>query len=151
CRPGNVYVCAGYTAHGTALCVRVQAAEDWAVRQVIAELRDHLLLPERLEWLTKKLAEKSRQERSAGELARLRQAVATLERKATRCRARLVEVSRDMIGEVEAQLRKTRAELEAAQAALRDALASDPVRDLKVTAEAARKALWALETALEGD
>ena len=40
---------AGPNAHGTAVCVRVEAKQDWAVRQVIAELRDGPLLPQRLE------------------------------------------------------------------------------------------------------
>ena len=56
-----------------------------------------------------------------------------------------------MIPEVEALIRATRVELEAAEKALRDAQTADPVRDLKVTAEADRKALWSLETAMEGD
>lgn len=55
-----------------------------------------------------------------------------------------------MIPEVEAAIRKTREELEAAGKALRDAETADPVRELKITTEATRNALWQLETALEG-
>src|SRR5262249_51208162 len=85
-----------------------------------------------------------------GGMARMRKAVGQLEAKLARCRGRLVEVSKDLVGEVEAQLRQTREELEAARKALRDAETADPVRDLKMTAEAARDALWRLESALEG-
>src|SRR5262249_50712760 len=60
-------------------------------------------------------------------------------------------VSKDPLPEVEAQLREARQALEAARQALREAETADPVRELKTTAETARKALWALETALEGD
>jgi site-specific DNA recombinase len=151
CRPGIVYTCREYNAHGTAVCVRVEAKEDWAVRQVIAELRDQLLLPERLEWLTKRLAEKAREQRSEDNLARLRRAAERLATRLGRERRRLMEVSRDMVSEAEAAIRQTRAELGAAQKALRDTETADPVRELKITAEAARKALWLLETALEGD
>jgi site-specific DNA recombinase len=150
CRPGIVYVCREYNAHGTAVCVRVEVKEDWAVRQVIAELRDGLLLPERLEWLTAQLARKAREQRSQGNLARLGKAVERLAARLDRERRRLMEVSRDMVAEAEAAIRHTRAELEAAQKALRDAETADPVRELKITVEAARKALWLLETALEG-
>jgi hypothetical protein len=151
CRPGVVYVCQSYTAHGKALCVRAEAKEDWAVRQVIAELRDRLLLPERLAQLTRDLREKAKEQRSEGNLARLRKAVDRLEARLARERRRLMEVSKDLLADAEAALRATRTELEAARQALADAETADPVRDLKVTAEAAREALWSLETALEGD
>jgi site-specific DNA recombinase len=151
CRPGIVYVCREYNAHGTAVCVRVEAKEDWAVKQVIAELRQGLLLPEKLEWVTAQLQKKAREERSEGNLARLKKAAERLAARLDRERRRLMEVSHDMVGEAEAAIRQTRAELEAAQKALRDAETADPVRDLKITAEAARKALWLLESALEGD
>jgi site-specific DNA recombinase len=151
CRPGLIYVCQQYTRYSTAVCVRVQAEEEWTVRQVIAELRDRLLLPERLEWLTKKLAEKAREQRAEGSLDRMRKAVDKLNARLARERVRLMEVSKDLLPDAEAALRATRAELEAAERALRDAETADPVRDLQVTAEAARKALWSLETALEGE
>jgi hypothetical protein len=48
--------------------------------------------------------------------------------KMSRCRSRLVEVSKDMVPEVEAQLRETRQALEAARKALQDAETADPVR-----------------------
>src|SRR5262249_17513337 len=67
------------------------------------------------------------------------------------CPPRLVEVSKDMVPEVEAQIRRTREELEGTRAALDAAESADPVRDLQVTVEAARGALWRLETALEGE
>jgi site-specific DNA recombinase len=151
CRPGLAYVCQNYQNYGTAVCIRAEAKEDWAVRQVIAELRDRLLLPERLEWLAGQLAEKARVQRRDGTLDRMRKEQATLEGKLSRYRLRLVEVSKDMVPEVEAQIRATRQALEAAQKAVRDAETADPVRELKITAEAAQKALWLLESALEGD
>ena len=150
-RRGPVYVCQGYVQHSTAVCVRAVAEEGWAVRQVIAELRDRLLLPERLGWLTKRLAEQAREQRGEENLKRLAKAVERLKARLARERSRLMEVSKDMIPEAEAAIRATRAELEAAEKALREAQTADPVRDLKVTAEAARKALWSLETAMEGD
>jgi site-specific DNA recombinase len=151
CRPGLIYVCRRYTHYGTDVCIRVQAEEDWVVREVIGELRDRLLLPERLESLTKRLAEKAREQRSEGGLDRLRKAVDRLKGRLSRERTRLMEVSKDMIPDAEAAIRTTRGELEAAEKALREAETADPVRDLEITAEAARKALWTLETALEGE
>jgi site-specific DNA recombinase len=150
-RRDPVYLCWGYVQHGTSACVRAAVEEDWAVRQVIAELRDRLLLPERLEWLTKRLAEQAREQRSEESVKRLAKAVERLNARLARERSRLMEVSKDMIPEAEAAIRMTRAELEAAEKALREAQTADPVRDLKITAEAARKALWSLETAMEGD
>src|SRR5262245_54361390 len=47
CEPGIAYVCQNYQNHNTAVCVRVQSSEDWTVKQIITELRDRLLLPER--------------------------------------------------------------------------------------------------------
>jgi hypothetical protein len=82
-------------------------------------------------------------------LARMRKAVAALEAKLARYRARLVEVSRDMVPEVETQIRAARVQWEAASKELRDAETADPTRELKVTAEAARAWLLRLETALE--
>jgi site-specific DNA recombinase len=150
-RRGPVYVCQGYAQYGTAFCVRTGVEEDWAVRQVIAELRDRLLLPERLAWLTKRLAEQAREQRGEDNLKRLGKSVERLNVRLARERSRLMEVSKDMIPEAEAAIRTTRAELEAAEKALREAQTADPVRDLKITAEAARKALWSLETAMEGE
>jgi hypothetical protein len=151
CRPGVAYVCQNYQNHGTAVCARVEAKEDWAVREVIAEIRNRLLLPERLEWLTRQLAEKARLARRDGTLDRLRKEEAALEGKLARYRLRLVEVSRDMVPEVEAQIRASREALDACRKAALDIETADPVRELKVTAEAARKALWLLESALEGE
>jgi hypothetical protein len=151
CKPGVWYVCQNYTNYGTTVCVRTQVDEDWAVRQIIAELRDRLLLPERLEWLTGELARKAREQRSDGNLARLRKEQAALKGKLKRYRERLVEVSKDMIPEVEAQIRTTRKALETCQKTLQAVETADPVRELKITAEAAQKALWALESALAGD
>jgi site-specific DNA recombinase len=151
CKRGRVYVCREYQAHGTAVCVRCQAHEEWIVKQIIAEIRDRLLVPERLERLTEQLREKAKQARSENNLARLQRTVDRLAARLDRERRRLMEVSRDVLADAEAAIRKTRAELEAAQKALRDAETADPVRDLKITAEASRKALWLLETALEGD
>jgi site-specific DNA recombinase len=150
-RRGPVYVCQGYIEHSTAVCVRAAVEEDWAVRQVIAELRDRLLLPGRLEWLTKQLAQQAREQRGEENLKRLGKAVDRLNARLARERSRLMEVSKDMIPEAEAAIRATRAELEAAEKALREAQTADPVRGLKITAEAARKALWSLETAMEGE
>jgi site-specific DNA recombinase len=150
-RLGPVYVCQRYTRYSTAVCVRAKVEEDWAVRQIIAELRDRLLLPERLEWLTKRLAEQAREQRGEDNLKRLGKAVERLKARLARERSRLMEVSKDMIPEAEAAIRATRTELEVAEKALRDAETADPVRDLKITAEAARKALWSLETAMEGE
>jgi hypothetical protein len=93
---------------------------------------------------------KGRQRRSDGHLARLRKAVSGHEAKLARARGRLVEVSKDMVPEVEAQVRGIRQSLEEAKKALRDAETADSVRELKVTAEAARRALWRLEEALQG-
>jgi site-specific DNA recombinase len=145
------YVCANYTHKGLAGCVRNEAKEDWAVRQIITELRDRLLLPDRLEWLREQLERRAKERRADGSLTRLRKAVGTLEAKLSRCRERLVEVSKDMVPEVEAQIRATREQLEATQGELRAAATADPARELKVTADAAREALSRLETALEGD
>jgi site-specific DNA recombinase len=150
-KQGVFYVCANYTHKGLAGCVRNEAKEDWAVRQVIAELRDRLLLPDRLEWLRGELEKKAREQRQGGGLARLKKAVGTLEAKLARCRARLVEVSKDMVPEVEAHTRTTRDQLEAARKELRAAETADPARELKITADAARAALYRLETALSGD
>jgi site-specific DNA recombinase len=151
CRRNPIYVCHGYTQYSSAFCVRAKVEEGWAVRQIIAELRDRLLLPERLEWLTKRLTEQAREQRGEDNLKRLAKAVERLKARLARERSRLMEVSKDMIPEAEAAIRTTRAELEAAEKALRKAETADPVRDLKITAEAARKALWSLETAMEGE
>jgi hypothetical protein len=85
-------------------------------------------LPERLEWLTVRLREKARDERSDKNLDRLRMAVVALEGKMSRCRSRPVEVRKDMVPEVEAQIRQTRQAPEAARKALQDAETADPVR-----------------------
>jgi DNA invertase Pin-like site-specific DNA recombinase len=150
-RRGPVYICQGYVEHGTAVCVSAVAEEGWAVRQIITELRDRLLLPERLEWLTKRLAEQAREQRSQDGLKRMGKAVERLKARLDRERSRLMEVSKDLLPQAEAALRKTLAELGDAEKALREAQTADPVRDLKITAEAARQALWSLETALEGE
>jgi hypothetical protein len=151
CKPGVGYVCSAYVAHSRqGACVRCAADEEATVREVVEALRERLLLADRLDWLTQRLNEHARQQKAEDNLSRLRKDVAALEAKRDRCRARLVEVSRDMVPEVEEQLRQTRAALEAAQQALRNAEDADPVRDLKFTVEAARKALWRLEEALEG-
>src|SRR5262249_45084550 len=144
------YVCAGYTHKGKEVCVRNEVKEDWAVREVITELREGLLLPERLEWLAAHLEEKAREQRSDKAMARLQKTVAQLETQMAKCRGRRVEGRRGMVGEVEAELRQTREALDAARKALRNAETADPARDLKITAEAARAALWRLESALEG-
>jgi site-specific DNA recombinase len=150
-KQGVFYVCANYTHKGKVGCVRCEAKEEWAVRQIITELRDRLLLPDRLEWLREQLEKKAKEQRSDGSLARLRKAVSTLEAKLARCRSRLVDVSKDMVPEVEAQIRATREQLEAARNELHAAETADPVKELKVTVDAAREALYRLETALEGD
>jgi site-specific DNA recombinase len=150
-KQGIFYVCCNYTHKGLAGCVRNEAKEDWAVRQIITELRDRLLLPDRLEWLRDQLEKRAKEQRSDGSLTRLRKAVATLEAKLARCRSRLVDVSKDMVPEVEAQIRATREQLEAARNELHAAETADPVKELKVTVDAAREALYRLETALEGD
>jgi hypothetical protein len=108
-------------------------------------------LPERLEWLRQQLEQKTREQRSDVNLTRLRKTVATLETKLARCRSRLVEVSKDMLPEVETQIRAIREQLKIAQDELHAAETADPVKELKVTANAARNALYSLETALEGD
>jgi site-specific DNA recombinase len=150
-KQGVFYVCANYTHKGLAGCVRNEVKEDWAVRQIITELRDRLLLPDRLEWLREQLEKRAKEQRSDGSLARMRKVASTLEAKLARCRSRLVDVSRDMVPEVEAQIRATREQLEAAQKELHAAETADPVKELKVTVDAAREALYRLETALEGD
>jgi site-specific DNA recombinase len=150
-RHGPVYLCQGYAQYGTAVCVRAKAEEERVVRQLIAELRDRLLLPERLEWLTKRLTEQAREQRGEENLRKLGRVVERLTARLDRERRRLMEVAKDLLPDAEAAVRKTKAELEAAQKSLREAQTADPVRDLKVTAEAARKALWSLESALEGE
>jgi hypothetical protein len=150
-KPGVAYVCSAYAAGGSAACVRVEAPEEWAARQLIANLRDQLLLPERLEWLQGQLEERCRHQRTDGNLARLRKAVAAREAKLARDRSRMMECSRDLLPEAEAEVRATRAALEAARKELHEAETADPVRELKVTIDAAREALWRLESALEGD
>jgi site-specific DNA recombinase len=148
---GSFYVCRNYTHSGRGSCVRNEVKEDWAVRQVIAELRDRLLLPDRLEWLRDQLEQRAKEQRSEGSLAGMRKAAAALEAKLARCRSRLVDVSKDMVPEVEAQIRATRERLESARKELDAAQTADPVKELKVTVDAARAALYRLETALEGD
>jgi site-specific DNA recombinase len=150
-RPGVAYVCSSYAAHGKAACVRVEVAEAWAAGEVVAALRDELLRPERLAHLQSRLEEAARRTHSGDNLARLKKAVAGLEGKLARARGRLVEVSKDMVPEVEAQIRTLRGQLDAAGKALHDAETADPVRDLKLTVDAARGALWRLESALEGE
>lgn len=152
-RPGFApfYVCTNYTHRGRGVCVRNEVKEAWAVRQVIAELRERLLLPERLEWLRGELQARARARQADSSLARMRKAVAALEGTRARCRKRLVEASADMLPEVEAQIRQVRGQLDAARQSLHDVETADPVRDLAVTVGAAQKALWSLERALEGD
>jgi DNA invertase Pin-like site-specific DNA recombinase len=151
CRPGTFYVCSNYVAHATAACVRCPVDEDKVTRQVIAELRRGLLDPERLDWLQGQLEARTREQRSDKNLGRLKADAARLEGRLSKARARLVEVSRDMVPEVEDDIRETRAALEAARKALAEAEAANPVADLKVTVDVARKALWAIESAMEGD
>ena len=73
------------------------------------------------------------------------------EARLAKARGRLIEVSKDMVPEVEDEIRETRAALDAAKKAQTDAETADPVRDFAITVEAAGKALWALESAIESD
>jgi DNA invertase Pin-like site-specific DNA recombinase len=147
-----VYVCGNYMAHGKAGdCPRCQVREKWLARQVVAQLRGRLLAPERIERLRAQLREYLTAQRGAERRAQLQREESSLTLRLERARGRLVEVSRDMIPEVEQEIRHSREALERVKAALRELETADPVRDLDDAVKAASGAVWALEQALDGE
>lgn len=144
------YVCGNYAAHGSAACVRAEAREDDTARTVVAELR-RLLAADRQEHLRGLLADRVRALRSDDNLARLRALEAAIEGKLASYRHRLLEVSKDMVSEVEGAIRDVRRQLEDARAELAQAEAADPVADLEAAVHAASAVVWDLEQALEAE
>lgn len=145
-----VYKCGNYAAHGKAGCVYALMREQDAARAIVAELR-RLLSADRRARLKARLEERVRALRSDDNKAALCRRIDTLRGKLERYRQRLLDVSRDMIGEVEDGIRQTRAALRDAEAELHRAETADPDRDLSAVVDSAAAAVWRLEQALERD
>lgn len=144
----RAYKCSHYSAFGSRGCVRCEVPEAVAVTAIVAQLRC-LLAPERQAFLREQLAARLQSLRSDDNRARLRKRMRTLEASLTKYRRRLLEVSTDMIPQVEEGIRECVAQIEATSAELASAEKADPVRDLQAAVDASAKAIWTLEKALD--
>jgi hypothetical protein len=147
----RVYTCRAYLAYGRNHCFRHTVSERKMVPFLIRKLREVYLNPKNLAAFRAEASSQEAQERSDGNLQRLRGAIADLEQKIARGHERLLILPVDRIPGAANQLREWERELSAVQGELRRCETDSPTERLEEAVADAEAVLWRLEEALRDD
>jgi hypothetical protein len=145
------YLCGGHARYGKTHCHRNTVHEKTLVDFLIATLRQTFLDPENLAELRREMTGRQAADRCEANLRRLKGCVATLDKKIGQATERLALIDLENLADYQGQIKRWRAEREAAQEELRRAETESPVADLEERIALAEKALWELEEALSRD
>lgn len=148
-RGHRAYLCASYKEYGTAACYRNCVPESVVWAAVLGALRDEILSPARLDAVEAEMERRLEEERAGGEADRLRARLAALAKDIDQGNANLARLPADLLAGVVAKVREWGEERDRLQGRLRE-LEGDAGQGKAVLAEA-RKQLWRLREALEGD
>jgi DNA invertase Pin-like site-specific DNA recombinase len=143
------YICAKYKEYGSKACARNTVSEALLKESLLASLLDDILSPARLDEVEAEIEQRLKAERGSGEAERLHRQVAALDRDIAQGNANLARLPEDRLPGVIAQGRAWEGERAGLLARLND-LEHGHEQSKAVLAEA-RKQLWRLREALEGD
>jgi DNA invertase Pin-like site-specific DNA recombinase len=143
------YICGKYREYGTTACHRNTIREKPLLESILAVLLDDVLDPTRLDAIETEMVRQLEAERDAGGVERLRQRIAALERDIAQGNVKLIRLPEDRLPGVVATLRAWEDEKAGLEARLRE-LETGEGQQQQVLDEA-RRQLWRLREALEGD
>jgi hypothetical protein len=146
-RKQKTYICAKYKECRACHRNNVAEAQVWAA--VLGVLKGEILNPARLDAVEAEIERQLQAERASGEPDRLRRQIAALDRDIDRGNARLATLPDDRVAGVVAKLRQWEGERAGLVERLQE-LEDNADRSKAILAEA-RKQLWRLREALEGD
>jgi DNA invertase Pin-like site-specific DNA recombinase len=143
------YLCANYKEYGSAACSRNCVHEDDVWAAALGTLKDDILSPDRLDEVEAEMERRLQEERDGGEDERLWQRVAALDRDIDQGNANLARLPADVLPGVVAKVRQWEAERNEARERLREL--EGGASQSKAVLDEARRQLWRLREALEGD
>jgi DNA invertase Pin-like site-specific DNA recombinase len=143
------YLCARYKEYGSGACSRNTVREAQVKDAVMGHLLGEILSPQRLDEVEAEMERRIEAERKSGEADRLKGQVQALEKDIAQGNANLARLPADRLPGVIAQVRAWEGERAGLLARL-DELESGAGQAKAVLGEA-RKQLWRLREALEGD
>jgi site-specific DNA recombinase len=148
-RGRKTYICARYKEYGSKACSRNSVDEDAVRKAVLAALLDDILDPKRLDAVEAEVARRLRAERASGEADRLQKQLDALARDIAQGNANLARLPPDRLPGVTAQVRAWEDEHKGLAARLQEL--RDGADQSTATLAEARRQLWRLREALEGD
>jgi DNA invertase Pin-like site-specific DNA recombinase len=148
-RGGKGYMCGKYKEYGTEACYRNTAHEARIVDAVMGALLDDVLSAERLDAVEAEMERRLEAEKASGEADRLKRQRDTLGKRIAQGNANLALLPPDRLPGVVAQVRQWEGERAGLEARLKE-LEGGGAEAKAILAEA-RKQLWRLREALEGD
>jgi DNA invertase Pin-like site-specific DNA recombinase len=143
------YICSKYKEYGAGACRRNAVGEAQLLKSVLAVLLDNVLDPARLDEVEAEMKRRLEAERDSGGADRLRRQIEALERDIAQGNTNLARLPEDRLAGVVATIRQWEKERDALRARL-DEVEGGAGESQRVLAEA-RKQLWRLRDALEGD
>jgi hypothetical protein len=145
----KIYICAKYKEYGSKACQRNTIGETPLLKAILAKLLDDVLNPERLDAIEAEMARRLESDRASGETDRLRQQIAALDRDLKQGNANLARLPEDRLPGVVTQLREWEGERAGLLARLEEL--ESGTSNVQDVLDAARRQLWRLREALEGD
>jgi DNA invertase Pin-like site-specific DNA recombinase len=143
------YICAKYKEYGSEACHRNTVLEAPLLESILAVLLDEVLNPARLDAIEAEMDRQLQAERDAGGIERLRQQIGALEHDIAQGNVNLARLPEDRLAGVVATIRGWEGERDTLRARLGELEnGSDESRHVL---DEARKQLWRLREALEGD
>jgi hypothetical protein len=145
----RVYTCRAYLAYGRNQCFRHTIAERKILPFLIGKLEEAFLDPEQMTKIREEAVRQEAEQRSSGNLQRLRDRVADLEQKIDRGNERLVIVPSDRIPGLVNQLRQLERELLIVRGELRRCETDSPTDRVEEAVAKAEAVMWRLREALQ--
>jgi DNA invertase Pin-like site-specific DNA recombinase len=143
------YICGKYREYGTGACYRNTIREKSLLQSILAVLLDKILDPARLDEIEAEMKRRVESERDTGGIDKLKKQIAGLERNIAQGNRNLTCLPEDRLAGVVATLRALEGEKTGLEARLREVETGESQE--KAVLEEARRQLWRLREALEGD
>src|SRR5262249_20954194 len=145
------YICSGYILHGKAVCYRHGVNEQTLLKALIRKLQQAYLDPAWLQELRDVIARQEAEQRSDGNLNRLRERIEAVSQQINQGYANLVILAPRYLDGVTAQIDRLERERRALEEELHRAQTERPAAKLEETIAAAEGVLWQLQDALQAE
>ncbi len=143
------YICASYKEYGSDKCHRNTVLEKPLLDSILAVLLDDILSPARLDEIEAEMTRRVQAERDQGGIKKLRKQIEALERDIAQGNINLARLPEDRLPGVVATIRSWEKERDGLADHLRELETGDSQQ--KEILDEARRQLWRLREALEGD